>query len=94
MFKNYSMNQLILPLDLEIKLQNNDSAFSIHHLVESIPQEALEPFLRNTGCPAYHPLLQIGLLLRKLLVRFLITLRISKKFKSGYLTQIVDLNYN
>jgi transposase len=63
MFKNYNMNQLILPLDLEIKLQNNDIAFSIHHLVESIPQEALEPFLRNTGCPAYHPRMMLKIIL-------------------------------
>lgn len=41
MFKDYNMNQLILPLDLEVKLQENDIAFSIHHLVESIPSEAL-----------------------------------------------------
>ena len=57
------MNQLVLPLDLEIKLQNNDIAFSIHHLVESIPQEALEPFLRNTGCPAYHPRMMLKIIL-------------------------------
>lgn len=30
MFKGYNMNQLTLPLDLEVKLQNNDIAFHIH----------------------------------------------------------------
>lgn len=39
MFKNYNLNQLILPLDLEMKLQENDIAFSIHHLVEIIPKD-------------------------------------------------------
>jgi len=39
MFKNYNMNQLILPLDLENKLQKNDIAYHIHHLVENIPNE-------------------------------------------------------
>ena len=63
MFKNYNMNQLVLPLDLEVTLQNNDIVFSIHHLVESIPQEALEPFLRNTGCPAYHPRMMLKIIL-------------------------------
>jgi transposase len=63
MFKNYNMNQLTLPLNLEVKLQNNDIAFSIHHLVESIPQEALESFLRNTGCPAYHPRMMLKIIL-------------------------------
>jgi transposase len=46
MFKDYNMNQLILPLDLEVKLQENDIAFSIHHLVESIPSGAFDSFLR------------------------------------------------
>ena len=63
MFKDYNMNQLVLPLDLEVKLQNNDIAFHVHHLVESIPQEALEPFLRNTGCPAYHPRMMLKVIL-------------------------------
>src|SRR5690554_4235658 len=63
MFKNYNMNQLVLPLDLEVKLQENDIAFHIHHLVESIPHQAFEPFLRNTGCPAYHPQMMLKIIL-------------------------------
>ena len=63
MFKDYNMNQLVLPLDLEVKLQNNDIAFHIHHLVESIPHEAFEPFLRNAGCPAYHPRMMLKIIL-------------------------------
>lgn len=63
MFKNYNMNQIVLPLDLEIKLQNNDIAFHVHHLVESIPHEAFEPFLRNEGCPAYHPRMMLKIIL-------------------------------
>lgn len=63
MFKDYTMNQLILPLNLEVKLQNNDIAFHIHHLVESIPHEAFEPFLRNEGCPAYHPRMMLKIIL-------------------------------
>ena len=63
MFKDYNMNQIILPLDLEVKLQNNDIAFHVHHLIESIPQEAFESFLRNTGCPAYHPRMMLKIIL-------------------------------
>ncbi|WP_082798165.1 IS1182 family transposase [Parageobacillus toebii] len=63
MFKYYNMNQLVLPLDLEIKLQENDIAFHIHHLVESIPDETFQPFLRNTGCPAYHPRMMLKIIL-------------------------------
>ncbi|MDT0174028.1 IS5/IS1182 family transposase, partial [Exiguobacterium sp. BRG2] len=55
MFKDYNMNQLVLPLDLEVRLQENDIAFAVHHLVESIPDDVFDPFMRTTGCPAYHP---------------------------------------
>ncbi|MFO1441675.1 IS1182 family transposase, partial [Bacillus sp. Bva_UNVM-123] len=63
MFKHYNMNQIVLPLDLEVKLQNNDIALHVHHLVESIPHEAFEPFLRNEGCPAYHPRMMLKIIL-------------------------------
>ncbi|EOW9528324.1 IS1182 family transposase [Bacillus cytotoxicus] len=63
MFKNYNMNQFILSLDLEVELQKNDIAFHVHHLVESIPPEAFEPFLRNEGCPAYHPRMMLKIIL-------------------------------
>ncbi|MFJ3389464.1 transposase, partial [Lysinibacillus sp. NPDC086135] len=63
MFKNYNMNQLVLPLDFEVKLQKNDIAFHVHHLVESIPPEAFELFLRNEGCPAYHPRMMLKIIL-------------------------------
>ncbi|WP_251032311.1 IS1182 family transposase [Mesobacillus foraminis] len=63
MFKDYNMNQLILPLDLEVNLQENDIALHVHHLVESIPHKAFEPFLRNEGCPAYHPRMMLKIIL-------------------------------
>ena len=63
MFKNYNMNQIVLPLDLEKKLQENDIAFHIHHLVESIPTEAFVPFYKETGCPSYHPKMMLKIIL-------------------------------
>ena len=63
MFKHYTMNQVVLPLDLEVKLQENDIAFAIHDLVESIPDEAFEVFLRQTGRPAYHPRMMLKIIL-------------------------------
>src|SRR5699024_5365562 len=63
MFKDYNMNQVVLPLDLEIKLKSNDIAYTVHHLVEQIPAEAFNGFLRETGCPAYHPRLMMKIIL-------------------------------
>ncbi|SDN93679.1 hypothetical protein SAMN05421677_1021, partial [Halobacillus aidingensis] len=50
MFKNYNMNQVVLPMDVEMKLQENDIAYSVHELVESIPDEDFSCFMRDTGC--------------------------------------------
>ena len=47
MYQNYNMNQLVLPIDLEVKIQENDIAFVINELVESIPEEAFEIFLQK-----------------------------------------------
>src|SRR5690625_4387372 len=63
MYKNYNMNQLVLPIDLEVKLQENDIAYVINDLVESIPEEAFESFLRKTGRPSYHPRMMLKIIL-------------------------------
>lgn len=63
MFKHYTMNQIILPLDLEVKLQENDIAYAVNHLVEQIPDEAFASFLRETGNPAYHPRMMMKVIL-------------------------------
>lgn len=55
MFKHYNMNQVVLPIDLAVKLPKSDIAFSVDEIVESIPHEAFKVFVRQTGCPAYHP---------------------------------------
>ncbi|MBM7542164.1 transposase [Amphibacillus cookii] len=51
MFKDYNINQVVLPLDMEMKLQENDIAYAVNELTESIPEEAFAGFLRATGCP-------------------------------------------
>src|SRR5699024_7268912 len=63
MFKHYTMNQVVLPLDLEIKLDNNNIAFAVNDLIESIPDEAFESFSRKTGTPAYHPRMMMKIIL-------------------------------
>lgn len=49
LYKNYNINQLVLSLDLEIKLEKNDIAFAIHHLVESNLEKAFHPFRKTQG---------------------------------------------
>ncbi|WP_096186249.1 IS1182 family transposase [Evansella halocellulosilytica] len=63
MFKQYNMNQVILPLDMERKLHKDDIAFTIHEMIEGIPEEAFEPFLRETGTPSYHPKMMMKVIL-------------------------------
>src|SRR5690554_1966136 len=63
MYQNYNMNQLVLPIDLEVKLQENDIAFVINDLVKSIPEDAFESFLRKTGRPSYHPRMMLKVIL-------------------------------
>jgi len=57
------MNQVVLPLDLEIKLQENDIAYAINDMVEHIPEDEFSNFLRDTGCPAYHPRMMMKVIL-------------------------------
>ena len=63
MYKDYNINQLVLPLNLEIKIQDNDIARHVNNLVESIPQKAFDKYYKETGCPAYHPKMMLKILL-------------------------------
>lgn len=46
---------MTLPLDYEMKLADNDLAFSNHHLVKSIPEEVFAPLYKAIVYPFYHP---------------------------------------
>lgn len=63
MFKDYTMNQVILPLDLEYKLDENDIAYVINNLIEEMPDQAFDGFKRDTGCPSYHPRMMMKIIL-------------------------------
>ena|SRR5699024_4605253 len=63
MFKNSTMKQVILPLNLEVKLDKNDIAFATNDLIQSIPEEYFEDFTLSTGCPAYHPCMMLKIIL-------------------------------
>lgn len=57
------MNQVILPIDLEVMLAENDIALMIHAFVESIPDEIFETYYQHYGRPQYHPRMMFSLLL-------------------------------
>ncbi len=63
MFKNYNINQVVLPLDLEIKLDENDIAYAVNDVVTQVPDEAFASFSRENGCPAYHPKMMMKIIL-------------------------------
>lgn len=63
MFKYYTMNQVVLPLDLEVKIQENDIAYAVNNVVKAIPDKEFVDFLRDTGCPAYHPRMMMKIIL-------------------------------
>ena len=63
MFKHYTMNQVILPIFLAVKLPKIDIAFSVYEIVESIPQESFTTFFLQTCCPAYHPRIMMKIIL-------------------------------
>ncbi len=63
MYKDYNINQLVLPMNLEIKIKENDIALHINNLVESIPQKTFSKYLKTTGCPSYHPRMLLKIIL-------------------------------
>ncbi|MFV0561128.1 MAG: transposase, partial [Enterococcus sp.] len=63
MYKNYTIYQLVLPLDLEKTLPENDIAYSVQHLVESIPEEPFELLKHHRGAASYHPRMMLKLIL-------------------------------
>lgn len=63
MYKNYNMNQLVLPLEIEYILDKNDIAHLINHFVESIPDGEFMSCVPKDGRPSYHPRMLLKILL-------------------------------
>lgn len=63
MYKNYTTDQLVLPLDLTQTIPKNDIAYPVHHLVESIPEEAFEHLKHQRGASSYHPRMMLKIIL-------------------------------
>ncbi|APB30457.1 IS1182 family transposase [Vagococcus teuberi] len=63
MYKNYNTKQVTLSLNLDIYLEENDIAFAIDELVESIPVDVFSVFEHRMGTSSYHPKMMLKLIL-------------------------------
>ncbi|MCC4722347.1 transposase [Salinicoccus sp. RF5] len=63
MYKNYTMNQLTLPLDLAVIIPEDDIALAVNALVESIPETEFTPFDHAFGATSYHPRMMMKIIL-------------------------------
>lgn len=63
MYRHYNMNQIVLPLNLVYELDENDIAFPIHALVESIPDSEFSVFRQEDGRPAFNPRMMFKIIL-------------------------------
>ncbi|MFC3633262.1 IS1182 family transposase [Enterococcus rivorum] len=63
MFKNYTINQTTLPLDMDQFISETDVVFAVHSLVEAIPQKLFHQLEQPLGRPAYHPKMMLKVIL-------------------------------
>lgn len=57
------MDQVILPLNLEVNIPKMDIVRAVNRLVESIPDAVLYQLETKTGRPGYHPKLMLKVIL-------------------------------
>ena len=62
-FIDYNMDQLILPLDLEIKIPQNHLSRLVHEAVEQIDDEILYRVYPGGGRAAYHPKMMLKVII-------------------------------
>lgn len=62
-YQNYTMDQVILPLNLEVNIPEMDLVRSMNGLVASIPEAVLYQVETKTDRPGYHPKLMLKVLL-------------------------------
>ncbi|SHM14509.1 hypothetical protein SAMN02745189_01617, partial [Lacicoccus alkaliphilus DSM 16010] len=55
MYKDYNMNQLTIPLDIEVMIPDDDIAVAVNEMVESIPEAPFKAFEHDVGASSYHP---------------------------------------
>lgn len=63
MYKNYNMNQLTIPLDIEVMIPDDDIAVAVNEMVESIPEAPFKAFEHDVGASSYHPRMMMKIIL-------------------------------
>lgn len=63
MYKDYNMDQITLPLDLEVIIPEDDISRAVNALVESIPETEFTPFAHHFGTSSYHPRMMMKIIL-------------------------------
>lgn len=63
MYKNYNMNQITLPLDLEVVIPEDDISLAVNALVESIPENEFALFDHTFDASSYHPRMMMKIIL-------------------------------
>lgn len=63
MYKDYNMNQLVLPLEIEYIIPKTDIAHTINEFVESMPGSVFENYYKTEGRPSYHPKMMLKIIL-------------------------------
>ncbi|CAM4156240.1 IS1182 family transposase [Lacicoccus alkaliphilus] len=63
MYKDYNMNQITIPLNIEVMIPEDDIAVAVNDLVESIPAAAFEGFDHHFGASSHHPRMMMKIIL-------------------------------
>ena len=57
------MDQITLPMDIEVFIPNDDISKAVHSLVESMPVDIFDDFRQSMGASSYHPKMMLKILL-------------------------------
>lgn len=49
MYKNYNINQIILPFETEVRIPDDDISKAVQTLVESMPEDIFDGFRQSQG---------------------------------------------
>ncbi len=63
MYSDYNMNQLSLPMDLEMLIPINHLSRVVNEQVERIPNRVINEVFQEEGRPSYHPKMMLKIIL-------------------------------